>query len=173
MKMWRIGNKTKSHEGHPEDCRYHFHMKTSDEELCESLRLKIARALPAELMPEFQVWLSLEQDLSYARGRRDEAQENNKTHHFEVSTSHQSTSDLSLSVVPADLRPVLEKAALEYAAMSPSEFDGDVLRVGSTKLRQVGLIDAATWARVPANDNTKVTRHANGELSALVLLAGI
>lgn len=58
---------------------------SEDEAQCEALRLKIAKGLPAELMAEFQVWVSLEQDLSYARGRADEAQARETVDHFKSS----------------------------------------------------------------------------------------
>lgn len=77
-----------------------------------------------------------------------------------------------LSFVPAELHPVLEKAALEYAAMSPSEFKDGVMYVGSTRLRSIGLIDAQVWAKVPANDNVRVSKQPDGSLRAVVLLAG-
>ena len=80
---------------------------------------------------------------------------------------------LPLSVVPADVRPALEKAALEYAAMSPADFKEGILYVGSTRLREVGLIDGALWAKVPAHDNVRVARLQDGSLKATVLLAGL
>lgn len=80
---------------------------------------------------------------------------------------------LPLHMVPAEVQPVLEKAALEYAAMSPADFDQGVLYVGSTKLRQLGLIDGAAWAKVPAHDNVRVERCKDGSLKATVLLAGL
>ena len=80
---------------------------------------------------------------------------------------------LPLNVVPADARPVLEKAALDYAAMSPDEFNQGILYVGSTRLRQAGLIDGALWARVPAHDSVRVARLEDGSLKATVLLAGL
>lgn len=80
---------------------------------------------------------------------------------------------LPLNVVPAEVRAVLEKAALEYAAMSPSDFEQGVLYVGSTKLRQLGLIDGAVWAKVPAHDNVRVEQSVDGSLKATVLLAGL
>lgn len=46
----------------------------AEQELCEMLRMKIAKAVPAELMPDFQAWVTLEQSLAYARGRKDEAE---------------------------------------------------------------------------------------------------
>ncbi len=47
---------------------------TAEQELCELLRVKIAKAVPAKLMPDFQTWVTLEQSLAYARGRKDEAE---------------------------------------------------------------------------------------------------
>ncbi len=62
-------------------------MTTSDispeEELCALLRMKMAKALPAHLMPEFQQWVTLEQSLSYGRGRQDEADARTKPAQFE------------------------------------------------------------------------------------------
>lgn len=78
-----------------------------------------------------------------------------------------------LGVIPESVRPVLEQAALEYASMSPSEFESDVLYVGSTRLRELGLIDSDVWAKVPAHDNIKVSRQADGTLNAIALLAGL
>lgn len=61
-----------------------------EELLCEALRLKIAKALPADLMPEFQTWLSLEQSIAYARGRQDEAGEGAPLQ-FEATSARAST----------------------------------------------------------------------------------
>lgn len=77
-----------------------------------------------------------------------------------------------LSFAPKELWAPLEQAALEYAVMSPADFRKGVLYVGSTRLREVGLIDAATWVRVPANDNIRVTKQPDGTMIAKVLLAG-
>lgn len=47
--------------------------QTPDQELCELLRLKMAKAIPRSLMADFQHWLTLEQSLAYSKGREDEA----------------------------------------------------------------------------------------------------
>lgn len=49
------------------------HEKTPDEELCELLRVKMAKAIPRSLVADFQHWLTLEQSLAYSKGREDEA----------------------------------------------------------------------------------------------------
>lgn len=49
------------------------HEQTPDRELCELLKLKIAKAIPRSLMADFQQWLTLEQSLAYSKGREDEA----------------------------------------------------------------------------------------------------
>ncbi len=53
-----------------------------EEELCELLRQKFAGAIPAELMADFQLWVSLEQSLAYARGRRDEERHRDQPEQF-------------------------------------------------------------------------------------------
>lgn len=53
-----------------------------NEALCEAMRLKMAKALPAEVMPEFQIWVSLEQDIAYARGQKDEADARDTPQYF-------------------------------------------------------------------------------------------
>lgn len=42
-----------------------------------------------------------------------------------------------LVVVPVDLHQELEAAALRYGAMSPSDFEGDTLRVCVSTLRNL------------------------------------
>lgn len=80
------------------------------------------------------------------------------------------TSTMSLTMTPVDLHPVLKAAACRYAAMSPSDFVNDTLTVTSTKLRELGMIDTETWARVPAGGAVRVVRDAGDALRAHVLL---
>lgn len=42
-----------------------------EQELCDLLRAKMAKAIPREHLVEFQQWVTLEQSLCYARGRND------------------------------------------------------------------------------------------------------
>lgn len=76
----------------------------------------------------------------------------------------------SLAMTPVDLHPVLKAAACRYAEMSPSDFVNDTLTVSSTKLRELGMIDTDTWARVPAGGSIRVMRDATGALRARVML---
>lgn len=75
-----------------------------------------------------------------------------------------------LTMTPVELYPLLEAAACRYAAMSPSDFVNDTLTVSSTKLRNLGMIDTETWARVPAGGDVRVTRDASDTLTARVML---
>lgn len=75
-----------------------------------------------------------------------------------------------LLMVPVDLHQELEAAALRYAAMSPSDFQGDKLRVCVSTLRNLGMIGTDTWARVPAGGEVLVIRQNDGEQRARVLL---
>jgi len=77
---------------------------------------------------------------------------------------------IHLTITPPELWPTLEAAALRYAAMSPSDFQGDTLRVGVTHLCELGIIDRDTWARVPALVDVVVNRKADGAMSARVML---
>lgn len=75
-----------------------------------------------------------------------------------------------LKFVESSLVAVLEKAALEYAQMSRSEFKNNKLHIGSTQLRQIGLISTEVWAKIPAHHQTLVSRHPDGTMTAKVLL---
>lgn len=59
----------------------------AEQELCELLRMKIAKAVPAKLMPAFQAWVTLEQSLAYARGRKDEAEARDHPERFQFAPS--------------------------------------------------------------------------------------
>jgi hypothetical protein len=75
-------------------------------------------------------------------------------------------------MAPEVVHEVLRQAALRYARMSPSAFDaGGELRVTATRLRQLALVDSATWSRLPAHahDTVWVSRNAAGALSARVV----
>ncbi|MGS1035939.1 hypothetical protein NFI99_12645 (plasmid) [Burkholderia glumae] len=74
-----------------------------------------------------------------------------------------------LVMTPIELSQELEAAALRYAAMSPSDFIDDELRVEVTTLRNIGMIGMETWARVPAGGTVLVVRR-DGEQRARVLL---
>jgi len=76
----------------------------------------------------------------------------------------------NLTITPPELWPTLEAAALRYAEMSPSDFKVDTLRVGVTRLRDLGMIDGDTWAKVPALVDVVVKRKADGGVSARVIL---
>ncbi|WP_148278632.1 hypothetical protein [Burkholderia sp. KJ006] len=71
---------------------------------------------------------------------------------------------------PRELHPELEAAATRYAAMSPSDFAGDTLRVTVTKLRSLGMVSTETWAQVPAGGSVRVKREPAGVLVAKVML---
>ncbi|MEX3960140.1 hypothetical protein [Trinickia sp. EG282A] len=75
-----------------------------------------------------------------------------------------------LVMVPVELHQELEAAALRYAAISPSDFENDVLRVDVSTLRNIGMIGTDTWARVPAGGAVRVVRRDDGEHRARVLL---
>ncbi|MGN3967285.1 hypothetical protein ACS0ZG_36160 [Burkholderia gladioli] len=49
-----------------------------------------------------------------------------------------------LVMTPIELSQELEASALRYAAMSPSDFIDDELRVEVTTLRNIGMIGAET-----------------------------
>jgi hypothetical protein len=76
-----------------------------------------------------------------------------------------------LVVVPGEFHKALEAASLRYAEIWSDEFQGDgMLRVSSTRLRDVGLIDSSLWAKVPAHDIVRVHRNQDGSLEAGVML---
>lgn len=93
----------------------------------------------------------------------------------QVDDQDEATHDaVDLAFVPDELHLVLERAAVDFARMSPSRFDeSGVLHVGSTELRNLGLINSATWAQVPAHDSVRVLRLADGTLETRVLLPGL
>jgi hypothetical protein len=69
---------------------------------------------------------------------------------------------------PPELHQELEAAATRYAAMS--HFVSDSLLVPVTKLRDLGMVTAETWAQVPAGGSVRVTRNPSGEFIAKVML---